>query len=277
MQPVGIFPWTSGEVNASARPLVWLRSWRIVIRSPSGTPATHLEMWSSRATFPSPTSCRTRLAVNVLVRLATLNCMSVRSGAPGARSATPVAPTKFPFGLQMPTRTPGVRFVSLNRRTICLTLASVGASRAAPSPTPPFDTAVPARGDWAGRPRQDSDQDQGTERASSVPAHGSTAPACRSPRSPASEKSGPFAGVTGGAEAGIRVTPIGVANDPGEADAGPSPRGARCPGPQPLAGSVADHGATQHASSRQTEDDHPRPAPHPPQAPRALQSFCSGS
>jgi hypothetical protein len=48
-----------------------------------------------------------RLAVKALVWLPILNCMSVLSGSPVARSATPVAPTKVPRGLQMPTRTPG--------------------------------------------------------------------------------------------------------------------------------------------------------------------------
>ncbi|OKK10412.1 hypothetical protein AMK16_33245 [Streptomyces sp. CB00455] len=58
-----------------------------MIRSPLGTPAIYLEMWSLRAAFPSPASCRTRLAVKVLVWLAILNGMSVRRGAPVARSA----------------------------------------------------------------------------------------------------------------------------------------------------------------------------------------------
>ena len=89
VQPVSICPWMVGSVKPSARPLVWLRSCRIVIWSPLGTPATHLEMWSSSDTLPSPTSCRMRLAVNVLVWLAILNCMSGFSGLPVARSATP--------------------------------------------------------------------------------------------------------------------------------------------------------------------------------------------
>jgi hypothetical protein len=46
--------------------------------------------------------------------LAILNCMSVLRGASVARSATPLAMTKVPCGLQIPTRTPGVWFVSWN-------------------------------------------------------------------------------------------------------------------------------------------------------------------
>jgi len=38
------------------RPLVMLRSCRIVIWSPLGTPSTHVEMRSSSDTLPSPTS-----------------------------------------------------------------------------------------------------------------------------------------------------------------------------------------------------------------------------
>ena len=45
VQPVGTFAWMVGEVKPSARPLVWLRSSRIVILLPLGTPATYLEMW----------------------------------------------------------------------------------------------------------------------------------------------------------------------------------------------------------------------------------------
>src|SRR5436305_10385840 len=69
------------------------------------------------------------MAVNGLVWLPILNCMLVVSRLPVLRSATPVALTKVPFGLQMPTRTPGVRFVSLNLRTACRTLASVRGGR----------------------------------------------------------------------------------------------------------------------------------------------------
>ena len=56
VQPVGTCAWMAGAVKPSARPLVWLRSSRIVIWSPLGTPAIHLEMWSPRETLPSPTS-----------------------------------------------------------------------------------------------------------------------------------------------------------------------------------------------------------------------------
>src|SRR5436305_8925304 len=69
------------------------------------------------------------MAVNGLVWLPILNCMLVVSRLPVLRSATPHALTKVPFGLQMPTRTPGVRFPSLNRRTACRTLASVRGGR----------------------------------------------------------------------------------------------------------------------------------------------------
>ena len=92
VQPVDDLAWTVGEVKPSARPLVWLSSWRMVIWSPLGTPAIHLAMWSSSDTLPSPTSCRIRLAVNVLVWLAILNCMSVlerRSGRQVGDAASP--------------------------------------------------------------------------------------------------------------------------------------------------------------------------------------------
>ena len=65
--------------------------------------------------------------MNVLVWLAILNCMSAFSGSPVVRSATPVALTNVPLGLQMPIRTPGVLFVSWKRRTISRTLACVRA------------------------------------------------------------------------------------------------------------------------------------------------------
>ena len=97
--------------------------------SPLGTPLIHLEMWSPRWTLPSPTSWRMRSSVKALAWLAILNCMLVVSRLPVLRSATPHALTKVPFGLQMPIRTPGARFVSLNRRTACRTLASVCGGR----------------------------------------------------------------------------------------------------------------------------------------------------
>ena len=75
--------------------------------SPLGTPLIHLEMWSYKEILPSPTSCRMRVAVNVLVWLAILNCMSVFSGCRVAKLATPAAVTNVPLGLQMPIRTPG--------------------------------------------------------------------------------------------------------------------------------------------------------------------------
>jgi hypothetical protein len=46
--------------------------------------------------------------------LAIVNCMSGPSGVPVVRSETPVALTKVPFGLQMPTGTPGVWLVYWN-------------------------------------------------------------------------------------------------------------------------------------------------------------------
>ena len=67
--------------------------------------------------------------MNVLVWLAILNCMSAFSGSPVTRSATPVALTNLPLGLQMAIRTPGVWFVSWNRSTIACTLASICAGR----------------------------------------------------------------------------------------------------------------------------------------------------
>ena len=60
-------------------------------RFPLATPAIHVEMRSSRATLPSPTSWRMRLAMKVLVWLAILNCMSVFSRRRVARSAKPDA------------------------------------------------------------------------------------------------------------------------------------------------------------------------------------------
>ena len=127
VQPVASFAWMAGRLKPSPRPLVWLRICLIVIRWPLGTPAIHFAMRSSRATLPSPTSRRMRLAVKVLVWLAILNCMSLFSRRLVARSAKPVAVTNLPLGDQMATRTPGVRFVSRNRRTISRSVACVRA------------------------------------------------------------------------------------------------------------------------------------------------------
>src|SRR5829696_1265539 len=83
------------------------------------------------------------VAVKALVWLPILNCMSLLSGVLVARSESPVALTKVPLGLQMPTRTPGVLFASWNRRMVCSTLARVGAFRGLLA-VPPLDPQAEA-------------------------------------------------------------------------------------------------------------------------------------
>ena len=84
-------------------------SWRIVMRSPFGTPSRYWSTVSSRPTFPSSTSCRISVTVKDLVTLRSGHAMSAVGSAPVLRSATPVAETQLPWpGTNTPTTAAGV-------------------------------------------------------------------------------------------------------------------------------------------------------------------------
>nr|WP_244629528.1 hypothetical protein [Martelella limonii] len=73
-------------------PLVMFASWRMVARSPLGTPSTYWSIVSSSDTFPSSTSCKSAVTVNVLVTGPMRVCMPTSIGAPVSGPATPKAP-----------------------------------------------------------------------------------------------------------------------------------------------------------------------------------------
>src|SRR3954469_11150567 len=73
------------------RPLVWLRSWRTVIRSPSGTtPGSHRATVSWSVSLCSATSCRTTVATSVFVMLPTRKRSLARIRVPGLTLPLPL-------------------------------------------------------------------------------------------------------------------------------------------------------------------------------------------
>ncbi len=92
----------------SINPLVWLSSWRTVIRLPYGRrPGSQRSTVSSSSMRPSPTSCRIRVAVHALPTLSSRMRASTGIRRPVSTFEYPADPAQLPRGPDTKAVTPG--------------------------------------------------------------------------------------------------------------------------------------------------------------------------
>ena len=129
MHPSATCPGWPGAVKPSARPLVWLRSWRIVIWSPLGTPVDPLGDVVVEGDLALADQLQDEVGRERLGLAGDLELHVRLQGLPGGEVGDTGRADEVPFGLQMPIRTPGRAVRLWNRRTICSTCARVRAGR----------------------------------------------------------------------------------------------------------------------------------------------------